>query len=141
MTSEQVRSAVAAFYRDLWEKHDLARMPTLLAEDFVFRGSLGQEKRGHAGFAEYVALVHGALGDYRCDIEDMVVEGNRAFARMRFSGRHQGPLLDFAPTGETVWWTGAALFTLKDGLIAELWVLGDIEGLRRRLQAASRESA
>lgn len=50
-------------------------MPSILYENFTFRGSLGQEKRGYAGFAEYVDMVHLSLGDYRCIIEVLVSEG------------------------------------------------------------------
>jgi predicted ester cyclase len=42
--------------------------------------------------------------------------------------------MGFAPTGRPVAWAGAALFTLKGGKIADLWVLGDVDGLRAELQ-------
>jgi len=32
-----------------------------------------------------------------------------------------------------VMWAGAAFFTVKDGQIATIWVLGDTENLRRQL--------
>jgi hypothetical protein len=35
--------------------------------------------------------VRGSLAEYRCDILDCLSENQRAFARMRFSGRHAGP--------------------------------------------------
>ncbi len=68
---EQVRR----FYEVLWEAHDTEAIPTVLHENFTFRGSLGQEKSGHDGFAGYVAMVHNALADYRCTIEELVAEG------------------------------------------------------------------
>ena len=54
---------------------------------------------------------------------------DRAFARMRFSGRHTAPFRGFAPTGREVSWAGAALFRFADEVIAEIWVLGDLAGL------------
>jgi predicted ester cyclase len=63
-----------------------------------------------------------------------VTEGERAFARMRFEGIHRVPFLGFAPTGQRVDWAGAALFALKGDKIADLWVLGDLQGLREQLQ-------
>ncbi len=107
-----------------------------MREDFTFRGSLGAERRGHDGFAEYVRTVRGALGDYRCDILDLVCEDPRAFARMRSSGIHPAKFLGHTPSGKRVEWTGAALFTAgDDGRPADLWVLGDIHGLLRQLEA------
>jgi predicted ester cyclase len=130
-----MRDLVASFYEDIWNRGDLSAIPTLLREDFKFRGSLGAERKGHAGFAAYVNAVRGALRDYRCDILDLVAEGPRAFARMRFSGVHAGELLGHAPTGKRVEWMGAALFTAaEDGRLSDLWVLGDVHGLEVQLR-------
>jgi steroid delta-isomerase-like uncharacterized protein len=130
---------VESFYADVWNRGDLSVIPALLQEDFTFRGSLGAERRGHAGFAEYVATVRGALAGYRCEILDLVAEERRAFARMRFSGLHVGPFLGRAPSGQRIEWLGAALFTLgDDGRVADLWVLGDTQALDAQLLANSR---
>ena len=128
------RDAVQAFYDRIWNRGEEAAIAELLHPDFTFRGSLGPTMTGHAPFAAYVAMVTGALEDYRCTILDLVAEGERAFARMRFEGIHRGPFLGFAPTGRSVYWTGAALFVLKGDKIADLWVLGDVEGLREQLR-------
>jgi steroid delta-isomerase-like uncharacterized protein len=130
-----VKDLVAAFYADVWNRGDLDAIPRLLREDFAFRGSLGAERRGHAGFAEYVTTVRGALADYRCDILDVVAEDGRAFARMRFSGVHVGELLGHPATGRRVEWLGAALFTAGvDGRLADVWVLGDLQALTAQLE-------
>lgn len=120
---------VDAFYERIWNAGDLGAAAELLAPDLSFRGSLGAELRGRAAFLDYVRSVRSALSDYRCEILDCVAEGDRAFARMRFSGRHTGPFRGHAPTGERVTWSGAALFRTADGRIAEVWVLGDLAGL------------
>ena len=129
-----LRTQVERFYSEIWDRHDKEAIPQLLHEDFTFRGSLGQEKRGHAGFGEYVDMVHAALSHYQCTIEQLVVEPPRAFARMRFEGVHVGPFMNFEPSGKPVRWCGAALFTFEDGLIADVWVLGDIKGLEAVLE-------
>jgi predicted ester cyclase len=128
------RQAVEAFYDRIWNRLDKAAIPDLIHADFTFRGSLGPIMTGHSAFAAYVDGVTGALADYRCTILDLVTEGDRAFARMLFEGIHRGPFLGFAPTGRRVEWAGAALFTLKSDKIADLWVLGDMQGLREQLQ-------
>ncbi len=109
-------------------------IPQLFHPDCVFRGSLGDERRGHDGLADYVREVTGALGGFHCEIEALVVEGERAFARMRFSSRHTGVFMDFAPTGAEIAWQGAALFDTGDGRIRSLWVLGDLAGLTAQLE-------
>jgi len=128
------RQAVEAFYDRIWNRGDKAAIPELIHPDFTFRGSLGPTMTGHAAFSAYVDGVTEALADYRCTILDLVSEGERAFARMRFEGIHRAPFLGFAPTGRRVEWAGAALFTLKSDKIADVWVLGDLYGLRQQLQ-------
>ncbi len=136
-----VKDLVTSFYADIWNRGDLSLIPMLLQEDFAFRGSLGQERRGHAGFAAYVALVRGALSDYRCDVLDLVAEDGKAFARMRFSGAHTGEFLGHAPTGRRVEWMGAALFTTgHDGRVSDLWVLGDTQALTRQLEGNAEDA-
>ena len=53
----------------------------------------------------------------------------KLFAKMKFSGTHVGPLLGQPPTHKHVFWFGSALFTIREGKIEELWVLGDVQGL------------
>ncbi len=132
------RRLVTRFYEEVWNRADTGPIPELFHESCAFRGSLGAERQGHDGVAAYVREVTGALEGFRCEIEALVVEEERAFAKMRFSGRHTGPLLGHAPTGAEVSWAGAALFECADGRIRSLWVLGDIAGLMAQLEALAR---
>ena len=42
--------------------------------------------------------------------------------------------MGFKPTGKQVEWLGAALFSFNEGLVADLWVLGDVHGLLQLLE-------
>ena len=126
---------VRRFYAEIWNEGDLDAIPDICHEGIVFRGSLGDSKVGHKGFAGYARYVRGALAGYRCDIVETVSEGERVFAKMLFAGRHEKEFQGYAPTGKMLEWAGAALFTIEDGRIAELWVLGDVHGLTAQLSA------
>ena len=105
----------------------------ILDPGFRFRGSLGVTADDVDGFLAYVRAIRTALADYRCIIDDLIESGDRAAARITFTGVHRSELLGVAATGRTVSWSGAAFFTVADGRIAGLWVLGDLDGLRRQL--------
>ena len=120
---------VRDFYEIVWNRRDYEIVPRLLAEDFVFRGSLGSELRGRDAFRRYAENVHNALGNYTCDILECIQEGSKAFAKMRFSGVHVGEFPGYPPSGKLVSWHGAALFELSGDVIGSLWVLGDLHGL------------
>jgi len=128
------KTLVKKFYKVLWDAHDKQAIPSVLAENFTFRGSLGQEKRGHAGFSEYVDAVHAALMDYKCEILELVAQGDKVFAKMSFTGIHQNDFLGFTPSFERVTWLGCALFSFENKLIQDVWVLGDLKGLEDQLQ-------
>ena len=128
------RALVEAFYLDVWNRADEDRAREILADSFRFRGSLGAERVGPDGFIAYMHDVHRALGDYRCIIDELVTDGGRAAARMRFTGKHRAEFLGVAATGRQVTWAGAAFFRFEGGRITKLWVLGDLTDLRRQLE-------
>lgn len=134
MDSSHIRPVVESFYADIWDRHDKSKIPCLLCDSFTFRGSLGQARVGHDDFWSYVDFIHAALANYRCDILDLVVEGSKAFARMRFSGIHRGEFFGYQPTGKPVEWLGSALFSFNGDKVADLWVLGDVHGLLQLLE-------
>ena len=125
------KAQVEKFYRVLWDAQNKEAIPSVLHEDFTFRGSLGQNKYGHSGFAEYVDRVHTALGEYRCLIEELIEEGDKVFAKMTFTGIHQNIFMDYAPTHKQLSWKGCALFTFSGERITDPWVLGDLKSLEQ----------
>lgn len=135
---ETPRALVESFYADVWNRRDTCRAREIIASDFRFRGSLGPEKRGVEGFLAYVDAVHEALGDYTCHIEDLIATPQRVAARMMFRGIHQAEFFGVPPTYQTLAWSGAAFFTIRDGQLSELWVLGDIDAIKTQLGSASR---
>lgn len=125
---------VTAFYRDLWNRWDDAAVPDVLAEDFSFRGTLGDRTHGCDQWRAYRDKVRRAAPDFTNTVLDLVVQDDRAAARLRFAGTHEGELLGIAPTYRPFAYEGAAFFAGAGGLLADAWVLGDIDGLRRQLQ-------
>jgi len=130
-----VPTVVRRFYEELWNAGSLHVASELLSDRFWFRGSLGSESTGREAFLTYVQRVRSALADYRCEILACVTEGDQAFAKMHFSGRHVAEFRGYAPTGKVVSWMGAAHFRIDGAKIAELWVLGDLAGLEALLTA------
>jgi steroid delta-isomerase-like uncharacterized protein len=132
---------VERFYGEVWNRGDEQAAREILHPDFRFRGSLGTEAADIEGFLAYVRSVRSALAGYTCTIDDLIEADGSAAARMRFSGTHRAELLGVAPSGREVSWAGAAFFTITDGRIAELWVLGDLDALKRQLETGSTRAA
>lgn len=133
------KEIVRVFYKDMWDHAAVDLIPAIFHEGFTFRGSLGPVLVGHSAFADYVRWVTSSLDHYTSDILEMVGEGNRVAAKLRFHGIHRRPLFGRAPTGRHVWWYGMPIFTFEDGKVRDLWVLGDIHGLISRIDGIAYE--
>jgi predicted ester cyclase len=131
------RHLVERFYNEVWNAANEAVAREILRADFQFRASLGPVRRGPEGFIDYLRSIHAVLAHYECIIDDLIETGTRAAARMRFRGVHQGPFFGVHATGNAITWTGAAFFTTDRRQITELWVLGDIDAIKRQLGAAA----
>ncbi|TMV09120.1 ester cyclase [Ruegeria sediminis] len=124
---------IERFYNEAWNlaDHDCAR--EILHPQFDFRGSLGPKRSGPDEFIRYMEEVRETLPDFQCNIIDIVDAGQTAAARMSFVGTHQGKFFDVDGTKQRIEWSGAAFFALQDQKIGKLWVLGDIDAIKRQL--------
>lgn len=127
---------VESFYGEVWNKADEDAARALLHPEFLFHASLGPEIKGPEGFIEYMRAVHAALEGFTCEIGGILEDGSHAAARLRFHGTHRAPLFGVEATGNRIEWGGAAFFNTDGKQITELWVLGDIDAVKRQLGAA-----
>lgn len=135
-TIEMTRELVKGFIADIWNRGDVDLIKKICHPSLRFNGHVGMDRVGHEGFAKMVITVREALTDYHCEIHSMVVESNKAFCRLKFTGKHTGTLLGYPPTGKTVSWVGASEFTCKKGQILKVWELGDVKTLEAQLRSA-----
>jgi predicted ester cyclase len=131
---KDIRLLVEQFYNEVWNRSDEVAARRILNPSITFRGSIGEVKNGVNGFIEYMRRIHTVFDNYHCQIDDLVVENDRAAARMMFTGVHRGSLWGEAPTRKQVSWAGAAFFSCSGGQIDRIWVLGDTEALKRALK-------
>jgi predicted ester cyclase len=92
MKQDRNRLLIHRFYDDLWNRFDKTIFADLLTDDLRFRGSLGQFKSGHAEFGEYADFVQRAFPDFSNKVEEIMSEGEKAFAKPTYEGTHRGEL-------------------------------------------------
>ena len=139
MVQDRNRLLINRFYHEMWNRFDKTLFPALLTEDIQFRGSLGQFKNGYAEFGEYVDFIQRIFPDFSNEIEEVISEGDKAFAKLIYRGTHRGEVFGFAPTGRSIEYAGAAILKFRDDLISEVWVLGDIYGLIAQIRTNTAE--
>jgi steroid delta-isomerase-like uncharacterized protein len=131
--NDVTRNLVKKFIADIWNRGEIDLIPQVCSANLRFNGNSGFDRIGHDGLARMVATIRDALDDYHCEIHSMVVENNKAFCRLRFTGKHTGPLLGYEPTYKVVAWMGATEFTCQNGKILKVWELGDVKSLEEQL--------
>lgn len=131
--STVIEGLVRRFYGDVWNKRGEEAARKVLHPELEFRGSLDSARKGQEGFIAYMHEVHEALENYTCTILDLIASGDRAAARLDFRGRHRGPFFGVDATGKEIVWTGAAFFTERESRIGTIWVLGDIDAVKKQL--------
>ena len=128
-----ITGLIERFYDELWNRWNDSAVDDTLSPDFRFRGSLGREASGRQGWRQYRDLVRAGSADFRNEIAELVCEGDRAAARLRYTGTHTGLLLGLPVTQRRFEYAGAAFFTADHRSLTSAWVLGDLDGLRAQL--------
>ena len=128
-----IADLIETFYQRLWNAWDDALVESVLAEDFAFRGSLGQSTSGRDEWRAYRDGVRAGAADFHNAVVTLVCDGGNAAARLKYSGTHTGPLLGLPATGRHFEYAGAAFFTSNGTVLTSAWVLGDLDSLRRQL--------
>lgn len=113
------------YYEEMWNRWQFALADELLTADFVFRGSLGKEIRGREAFKDYMRLVQSAFSDFHNEVEQSFSVVPFLIARLRYTGTHDGTLLDIQATQKRVTYPGIAIFRVRGERLVEGHVVGD----------------
>ena len=82
VADDGTHALVRRFYDTLWNAWDDDAVDDLLAEDFVFRGSLGWATRGRSEWRAYRDMVRLGSPDFHNEVVDVVCDTRRAAARL-----------------------------------------------------------
>ena len=127
------------FYYKGWNKNDDSEMTEILDASVKFRGSFRRKPlRGIPAFLEYMHKAHAALGNHTILLEDVVVQGGKVAVRLTSRGIHRGDFFGIQGSGHEVAWSSAGFFQLNDDRtrITEIWILGDIDGVKHQIGAS-----
>ena len=121
---------------DLINAGDIDGFGELLAEDFVEHEELPGLEPSKEGVKNLFHMYRAAFPDLRLETQDVLVSGDKAVARVRATGTHQGEFLGMAATGKSV---DVQLIDITrfgdDGLAREHWGVFDAMALMQQLGA------
>lgn len=131
-----VRLAVGFLERVWGPAHELDAIDELMTEDYQITSG-GQVIRGREAFKAWVADFQRHLLDARTISQDAFANeaGDRVVSRWICSGRNNG-MLGLPADDRPVSFTGVAIWTVRDGRLAECWAERAAWELYRELTAA-----
>jgi steroid delta-isomerase-like uncharacterized protein len=126
---------------DLINAGDIAGFGELLADDFVEHEEMPGLERSKEGVKQLFHMYRAAFPDLRMEPQDVLVSGDRAVARVRATGTHQGEFLGMPATGRSV---DVQLIDITrfgdDGLVREHWGVFDALAMMQQLGAFPQSS-
>ncbi|SFD33675.1 Predicted ester cyclase [Bacillus sp. 491mf] len=124
--------AAQRFYA-FWNTGNDALIPQAVTDNF-FDNTLPKERpQGPKGLTFASSNFRKAVPDLQCNIEDLLVTGDKVTARLSFTGTHKGNFGEKQPTGKAVHFFAIDILRVKDGKIVEDWHLEDNLTLMQQL--------
>ncbi|MGE0815538.1 MAG: ester cyclase [Vicinamibacterales bacterium] len=93
--------SIRHFY-DLISAGDIDGFGRLIAEDFAEREPLPGFPPTKAGVLDYFKMLVAAFPDMRMTPDDVIVDGDKAVARVRVTGTHRGDFMGIPASGRKV---------------------------------------
>ena len=118
-TEKLAREVIAAF-----EAGDIARIGSLVTEDFVDHGAPPWAPQGRAGYLRIMEFLKNVM-NIRYEIHEVVADGDLVAARATVHGVHNSGHLGFAPTGRPYAMPTMHMYRASGGLLAEHWGVRD----------------
>ena len=115
---------------------DIDGFGACLADDFVEHEEMPGLEPSKAGVKQLFHMYRAAFPDLRMDVQDVLVSGDKAVARVRATGTHQGEFLGMPATGKSI---DVQLIDIArfddDGLACEHWGVFDAMAMMQQLGA------
>ena len=138
--AEQDKHLIRTFYEEVLNKGDLDRIPELCSEDIVDHESPPEMPQGIEGIKAFVSMFREAFPDLRVTVEDELAEGDRAAARSRWTGTHDGQFMGVPPSGNRIDIEAIDIIRIVDGKAAEHWGVTDNMELMQQIGAIQQEA-
>jgi steroid delta-isomerase-like uncharacterized protein len=132
MSEMEPRELIRKHFDEMYNRGNLDFAERFCAPGFMMHDPVRPDTvHGPDGLKEYVRWAREGASDLHFDVETVIVEGDHAAARFRFSGTQDGPILGIPATGRFATMTGQSFYRLHEGRVAEVWVHWDVIGLLR----------
>lgn len=120
MASGEATRLIMRIFNEVINEGRDDRIDELFAEDFVDHGP-GQDLHGREAFRSVVTTWRAAFSDLRCEVSNVISDGDTAGWVVRTTGTHTGDSLGFPATHKRIETVSANLGRFRDGKVVEHW--------------------
>lgn len=106
---------------------------SVLAHQVVSEGSL-TVTRTPADYHQHVLEMKQAFGEFVFELQEVIADGNKVFARWRQDGTHFGDVNGYPSTGKPIVQLTSCVYRVEAGRIVEYWIQIDRMGIELQLQ-------
>jgi len=125
-------------YATFWSTGDEALARAALAHDFTDRTLPAGRPQGLAGPLAASKLMHAAIPDIRCEIEEMIVAGDRVVVHVHFRGHFTGRFEQTQGQGQAIDFVATDIYRIANGRIADNWHIEDNLTLMQQLDLVAK---
>jgi predicted ester cyclase len=136
VSTEENKVKVRRVWEEVLDKGNLAVADEIMAPNYIYRGSGGQEFKGPEGFKQLITIFRTAFPDFHCTVEDIVAEGDKVAHRATMRGTHKGDLMGIAPTGKQVAIAAIVISRFEGDKEVEAWSNLDQLGMMQQMGIA-----
>ena len=123
-----VNSAYAAINRGNFDA-----LAAVMSEDFVEHDVVSGMPPTKAGVIQFFTDMRKSFSNLTLTVEDMIVEGDKVFARATMTGTNVGEFMGMPATNRQIEVPVADYFRLENGKVAEHWGVTDTGIMKEQL--------
>ncbi|PQO98393.1 ester cyclase [Pseudomonas frederiksbergensis] len=122
-------------YGSFWNTGEEALAKAALSEQFVDKTPPEGRVQGPTGPLLASKFFRTAVPDLSCEIEQMIIAGDRVVVHLHFHGHFTGPFKALKGQGQRVDFRATDIYQIDNGRIAANWHIEDNISLMQQLQA------
>ncbi|WP_306055478.1 ester cyclase [Natronococcus wangiae] len=136
LDGERTKQIARKYVEDAWNEGNTGRMDDVLTKDQLYHDPTVDGAEGLEEFKRFIRDYRNAFPDLRYDVEEYIVEGDKAAFWGRVTGTHEGTFMGLEPTGNEIDIMGIGVVRVEDGKVAERWANFDLFGMFQQLGIA-----
>jgi predicted ester cyclase len=138
---EAIKAAARRTLEEIFPTVDEAGLAEVVHPDCFNHEAPPGAPQGLQGMTQSMRMLAAAFSDRRWEIHQAIAEGDTVVLHCAFSGRHTGPFMGLAPTGQPFAFRQIHIVRFQDGKAIEHWAVRDDLTLLRQLGAVPSQPA